>query len=91
VDPPADVRGVRGNGTVRRGVVPVIQMTVVAQSSRPRFTSRGELEAAAFAPSAGIDFLCGACDRVVLARVIPKFALEHSFPCPHCGALNEAP
>jgi len=68
-----------------------IQMNVVAQSSRPRFTSRGELEAAAFAPSAGIDFLCGACDRVVLARVAPKFALEHSFPCPHCGALNEAP
>jgi len=72
-------------------VLPVIRMTVVAQSSRPRFTSRGELDAAAFAPGAGIDFLCGACDRVVLARVIPKFALAHSFPCPHCGALNEAP
>ncbi|HET9035995.1 MAG TPA: hypothetical protein VFN45_07310 [Myxococcaceae bacterium] len=71
--------------------VPVIQMNVVAQSSRPRFTVRGELDAAAFAPSAGIDFLCGACDRVVLARAVPKFALEHSFPCPHCGALNEAP
>jgi hypothetical protein len=50
--------------------VPVIQMTVVAQSSRPRFTSRGELDAAAFATVAGIDFLCGACDRVVLARVV---------------------
>jgi hypothetical protein len=87
----ADVRGVRGNGTVRSSVVPVIQMTVVAHSSRPRFSSRGELEAASFAPGAGIDFLCGACDRVVLARVVPKFALEHSFPCPHCGALNEAP
>ena len=72
-------------------VLPVIQMTVVAQSSRPRFTSRGEMEAASFAPSAGIDFLCGACDRVVLARVVPKFALAHSFPCQHCGALNEAP
>jgi hypothetical protein len=71
--------------------LPIIQMTVVAQSSRPRFTSRGELGPGAFAPSAGIDFLCGACDRVLLARVIPKFALEHSFPCPHCGALNEAP
>ena len=71
--------------------MPVIQMTVVAQSSRPRFTSRGEMEAASFAPSAGIDFLCGACDRVVLARVVPKFALAHSFPCQHCGALNEAP
>jgi hypothetical protein len=70
--------------------VPVIQMTVVAASSRPRFTSRGDLDAA-FAPIAGIDFLCGACDRVVLARVAPKFALEHSFPCQHCGALNEAP
>lgn len=69
--------------------MPVIQMTVVAQSSRPRFSSRGELEAAA--PGGGIDFLCGACDRVVLARVIAKFALAHSFPCPHCGALNEAP
>jgi hypothetical protein len=87
----ADVRAARGNGTVRSGGVPVIQMTVVAQSSRPRFTSRGDLESAAFAPVAGIDFLCGACDRVVLARVVPKFALAHSFPCPHCGALNEAP
>ena len=65
-------------------------MTVVAQSSRPRFGSRGELEAA-LAPGAGIDFLCGACDRVVLAQVAPKFALAHSVPCPHCGALNEAP
>jgi hypothetical protein len=87
----ADVRAAGGNGTLRSGGVPVIQMTVVAQSSRPRFTSRGDLEAAAFASVAGIDFLCGACDRVVLARVIPKFALAHSFPCPHCGALNEAP
>jgi hypothetical protein len=87
----ADVRAARGNATLRSGGVPVIQMTVVAQSSRPRFTSRGELAAAAFATVAGIDFLCGACDRVVLARVIPKFALAHSFPCPHCGALNEAP
>ena len=26
-----------------------------------------------------------------IARVVPKFALAHSFPCPHCGALNEAP
>ena len=68
-----------------------IQMTVVAQSSRPPFSARGELEPSAFVPSAGIDFLCGACDRVVLARAAPKFALEHSFPCPHCGALNEAP
>ncbi len=68
-----------------------IQMTVVAQSSRPPFRARGELEPSAFVPSAGIDFLCGACDRVVLPRVAPKFALEHSFPCPHCGALNEAP
>ncbi|HZX40989.1 MAG TPA: hypothetical protein VFE93_04065 [Myxococcaceae bacterium] len=68
-----------------------IQMTVVEQSSRPPFTARGELEASAFAPQAGLDFLCGACERVVLARVAPKFALEHSFPCPHCGALNEAP
>jgi hypothetical protein len=76
--------------TCRKGDLPVIQMTVVAASSRPRFTSRGELDAA-FAPVAGIDFLCGACDRVVLARVAPKFALEHSFPCQHCGALNEAP
>jgi len=41
--------------------------------------------------SAGLDFLCGGCQRVLLARVAPKFALEHSFPCPHCGALNEAP
>ncbi len=71
--------------------MPVIQMTVVTKSSRPRFAMAGELEASAFAPAAGIDFLCGACDRVVLARVAPKFALEHSFPCPHCGALNEAP
>ncbi len=68
-----------------------IQMTVVAQSSRPPFTARGELEPSIFAPQAGLDFLCGACERVVLARVAPKFALEHSFPCPHCGALNEAP
>lgn len=68
-----------------------IQMTVVRQSRRPPFRAGGELEASAFVPSAGIDFLCGACDRVVLARVAPKFALEHSFPCPHCGALNEAP
>ena len=58
--------------------MPVIQMTVVAASRRPRFTSRGDLDAV-FAPIAGIDFLCGACDRVVLARVVPKFALEHSF------------
>jgi hypothetical protein len=71
--------------------VPVIQMNVVSQSSRPRFSVGGELEAAAFAPGAGIDFLCGACERVVLAQVAPKFALAHSFPCPHCGALNEAP
>ena len=69
----------------------VIQMTVVDRSSRPPFTARGDLESSGFAPSAGIDFVCGACGRVVLARVTPKFALEHSFPCPHCGALNEAP
>ncbi len=68
----------------------VIQMTVVASSSRPRST-QADLEASVFVPGAGIDFLCGACDRVVLARVAPKFALEHSFLCPHCGALNEAP
>ncbi len=68
-----------------------IQMTVVSRSNRPPFTVRGELEAFAFEPHAGLDFLCGACERVVLARVAPKFALEHSFPCPHCGALNEAP
>ncbi|HUM12978.1 MAG TPA: hypothetical protein VLT82_18665 [Myxococcaceae bacterium] len=68
-----------------------IQMTVVTQSRRPAFRVRGELEASAFMPNAGLDFLCGACDRLVLARVAPKFALEHSFPCPHCGALNEAP
>lgn len=68
-----------------------IQMTVVSESSRPPFTRSGDLDASAFAPSAGLDFLCGACDRVVLARVSPKFALQHSFPCPHCGALNEAP
>ncbi len=68
-----------------------IQMTVVERSRRPLFAARERLEALGFDPSAGLDFLCGACDRVVLARVVPKFALEHSFPCPHCGALNEAP
>lgn len=68
-----------------------IQMTVVTQSTRPAFTGRGELAAADFVPSAGLDFLCGSCDRVVLARVSPKFALQHSFLCSHCGALNEAP
>jgi len=71
--------------------VAAIQMTVVDESSRPAFTNRGDLEPSAFAPSAGLDFLCGSCDRVLLARVSPKFALQHSFPCPHCGALNEAP
>ena len=68
-----------------------IQMTVVTQSSRPAFSTLGDLEAADFLPGAGIDFLCGSCDRVLLARVSPKFALQHSFSCPHCGALNEAP
>jgi len=68
-----------------------IQMTVVSKSSRPPFTARGELDPSALIPNAGLDFLCGACDRVVLACVAPKFALQHSFPCPHCGALNEAP
>ena len=67
-----------------------IQMTVVQHSRRPTFVGT-EPASSAFVPSAGIDFLCGACDRVVLARVSPKFALEHSFQCPHCGALNEAP
>jgi len=71
--------------------VAVIQMTVVAQSKRPPFPAGGDPDASAFVPSAGMDFLCGACRRVVLAQVTPKFALEHSFPCPHCGALNEAP
>jgi hypothetical protein len=66
-------------------------MTVVRESNRPRFRARGELDDAAFAPQAGIDFLCGSCDRLVLPRAAPKFALAHSFPCPHCGALNEAP
>jgi hypothetical protein len=78
-------------GTLRSGDVAAIQMMVVTQSSRPRFAERGELDASAFVPDAGIDFLCGSCDRVVLARVTPKFALEHSFLCHHCGALNEAP
>jgi hypothetical protein len=68
-----------------------IQMTVVSKSSRPPFTPRGELEPSSFVPDTGLDFLCGGCDRVVLARATPKFALQHSFPCPHCGALNEAP
>jgi len=68
-----------------------IQMTVVHQPSRPPFVRKEELESSAFAPQAGIDFLCGACDRVVLARVAPKFALAYSFDCPHCGAVNEAP
>jgi len=68
-----------------------IQMTVVEQSRRPLFAARERLETLGFSPSAGLDFLCGACDRVVLTRVVPKFALEHSFTCPHCGALNEAP
>ena len=68
-----------------------IQMTVVTESSRPAFTNRGDLEPSVCALSAGLDFLCGSCDRVLLARVAPKFALQHSFPCPHCGALNEAP
>ncbi|HEY5185966.1 MAG TPA: hypothetical protein VIM19_13930 [Actinomycetes bacterium] len=68
-----------------------IQMTVVMKPSRPAFISAGDPEDTAFVPSAGIDFLCGACDRVVLSRVSPKFALQHSFRCPHCGALNEAP
>ena len=36
-------------------------------------------------------YLVGAPPSKVLARVVPKFALAHSFPCPHCGALNEAP
>lgn len=67
-----------------------IQMTVVGQSRRPPFTPRGEEPLELNVP-AGLDFLCGACDRVLLARVAPKFALEHSFFCPHCGALNEAP
>jgi hypothetical protein len=66
-------------------------MTVVDRSSRPPFAVRGELEPSTFLPQAGLDFLCGRCERVILARVAPKFALEHSFPCPHCGALNEAP
>lgn len=68
-----------------------IQMTVVERSSRPRFAARDHPEPEGFSPNAGLDFLCGGCERVVLARVVPKFALQHSFPCPHCGALNEAP
>lgn len=68
-----------------------IQMTVVQRSNRPRFTQREEPEPPGFSPGAGLDFLCGGCERVVLARVAPKFALEHSFSCPHCGSLNEAP
>jgi hypothetical protein len=71
--------------------VAAIQMTVVEQSSRPRFAAQGEPERADFPPTAGLDFLCGGCDRLILARATPKFALQHSFPCPHCGALNEAP
>jgi len=64
-------------------------MTVVHSSARPPFAAREE--ASVLDLSTGLDFLCGACERVVLARVAPKFALAHSFPCPHCGALNEAP
>ena len=67
-----------------------IQMTVVGRSSRPPFSALGEDPPELNVP-AGLDFLCGACERVLLARVAPKFALEHSFLCPHCGALNEAP
>jgi len=70
--------------------VAAIQMIVVEASRRPPFVLEGDLELSFF-PHTGIDFLCGGCDRVVLARVSPKFALEHSFRCPHCGALNEAP
>ena len=66
-------------------------MTVVGQSHRPPFASRGEAQPVELDVSAGLYFLCGGCQRVLLARVAPKFALEHSFPCPHCGALNEAP
>jgi predicted RNA-binding Zn-ribbon protein involved in translation (DUF1610 family) len=66
-------------------------MIVVGQSSRPAFAPSGEDERLALNVSAGLDFLCGGCERVLLARVAPKFALEHSFSCPHCGALNEAP
>ena len=68
-----------------------IQMTVVGHSRRPPFAPRGEAQPPELDVPAGLDFLCGACQRVLLARVAPKFALEHSFPCPHCGALNEAP
>jgi hypothetical protein len=66
-------------------------MTVVGHSRRPPFIPLGEDGPADLDVSAGLDFLCGACQRVLLARVAPKFALEHSFLCPHCGALNEAP
>ena len=68
-----------------------IQMTVVGHSRRPAFAPRGEAQPPELDVPAGLDFLCGGCERVLLARVPPKFALEHSFPCPHCGALNEAP
>ena len=68
-----------------------IQMTVVGRSSRPPFAPRAEENPSALNVAAGLDFLCGGCERVLLARVAPKFALEHSFLCPHCGALNEAP
>jgi len=71
--------------------VAAIQMTVVSESSRPAFPRVGDLDPTAFAPGAGLDFLCGACDRVLLAQVSPKFALQHSFRCPHCGVVNEAP
>lgn len=65
-------------------------MTVVGHSRRPPFSALGETPPE-LNVAAGLDFLCGACQRVLLARVAPKFALEHSFLCPHCGALNEAP
>jgi len=68
-----------------------IQMTVVGHSRRPPFTPGGEEQRVELNVAAGLDFLCGRCERVLLARVAPKFALEHSFLCPHCGALNEAP